>query len=71
MFTDQSQYPLKSLLMIGYCTSVTQFMQRAKYVAMWLPCLPVINKPHDILQKWITERGNWATEMQVQQRNKK
>ena len=30
-----------------------------------------LTKPHGILQKWITERGNWLTKMKLQQRNEK
>lgn len=30
-----------------------------------------LTKPHGILQKWITERGNWLTKMKLQQRTEK
>lgn len=34
-------------------------MQTAKHIMVLSPFLSVINPP-DILQKWITERGNWS-----------
>lgn len=50
--------------------SVTQFTHNKNHVFVLPLCLPV-KHPHNILPKWTTERGNWATKKKVQQRNGK
>lgn len=39
-------------------------------IIMLFPSWSPTDKSHDILQKWMTQRRNWPTEMKVHQTNK-
>lgn len=60
---------LSSNSVINHFTSIVHQVQKPTHVFVLPFCFSAINS-YDILQKWVTEKRNWSTKMEAQQRNK-